>query len=209
MKQLNLSNMNWSNISLDKFEKIQKILEVQDEYTVLNLIDLIYDVDSSEMTINEVKKYSIEFLKEPVKTVKLKDEYEINGTVYNSNFNLTILTAAQFIDYQNYLKEENKDIAKILSVFFIPQGHKYNDGYDMAKVQKDIRTGLDIETVESAGFFFIRQLKIFAHHFQSSLIQSVKKMEMEKTQKKLLIKELELMDLVSLASFHSSFSTVK
>ena len=37
---------------------------------------------------------------------KLKDTYTLNGTTYKSNLDLTKVTAAQFIDYQNYVKEQ-------------------------------------------------------------------------------------------------------
>ena len=98
--------MNWSNITLKKYLQIQDILSVQDEYTVFNLIDTIYDVDSQSLPITEVKKYDISFMGNQIPKAKLKDTYTLNGTTYKSNLDLTKVTAAQFIDYQNYVKEQ-------------------------------------------------------------------------------------------------------
>jgi len=198
----------WKEITLKQYELIQDLLVEPDDYTTFNILDLVYDINSSEMTINEVKKYSIEFLTTSIPNVKLEKKYILNGTEYNSNFDLTQVTTAQFVDYQNYLKLEGNKINKLLSVFFIPTGHKYNDGYDMKKVQEDMYQ-LDICTVQSAAFFFARQLTAFAHLFQHYLIQSIKKMRIDKEKKKELLGKLQEMDFTSLVSYHLSSNTVK
>ena len=129
----------WKDITLRQFNKIQDLLQEIDEYTTLNIIDVIYDVDSADMPAMEVmNKYahSLDFLMTTIPTnEKLKDVYTINQREYNSNINLTQMTTAQFVDYQNYSKENPVDISKCLSVFIIPKGHTYNDGYDLKQVQ--------------------------------------------------------------------------
>lgn len=194
----------WKDISLREFYLIQDILEEEDKtYTTLNLLDLIYDIDSASMSITEFAKYknALEFLKQDVPTVNIKDEYELNGVVYQSNFNLTTVTAGQFIDYQNYIGTNKFE--DFLSVFFIPKGHKYNDGYDIRKVKADI-LDLDFPTVKSIAFFFTIQLEAFTTHFLSSLTKSVKKMKLPKDQKKKLLDKIEAADSTSLESFLSS-----
>ena len=79
---------------------------------------------------------------------------------------------------------------KILSVFFIPEGHKYNDGYDMLQVITDIGE-LPIPVVESAAFFFERQLVKFMEIFQSYSIKRIKKTKMPKEQKEKVIKIIQ------------------
>ena len=132
----------WKDITLRQFNKIQDLLQEIDEYTTLNIIDVLYDVDSANMPAMDVmNKYahSLDFLMTTIPTnEKLKDVYTINQREYNSNINLTQMTTAQFVDYQNYAKENPVDISKCLSVFIIPKGHTYNDGYDLKQVQDDI-----------------------------------------------------------------------
>lgn len=183
---------NWNDITLEKFIKIQDLLNEQDEYTEPNLRELIYGVDTSNMTIAEATKYDISFLAEQInyKNIKLKEKYKLNGRKYCSNINLTKVTTAQFIDYTNYVREEDKDFSKILSVFVIPEGHSYNDGYDMREVQKDLLQ-LDIATVYSMSFFMMRMLQAFAIIFQSSFQEEVKKMNLNQTKKEQLEKSLK------------------
>ena len=190
----------WKDITLKKFYQIQDLLEEPDEYTTFNLLDIIYDIDSASMTIQEIAKYNnaLDFINKEVPVVNLKDKYEINGTVYNSNYNLSMVTAAQFVDYQNYIKDNKWE--DFLSVFFIPEGHKYNDGYDLNKVKEDLLQ-LDFPTVKSIGFFFTLQCEAFLHHFLSSLKTTVKKMNISKEKKKELIDQINKADFHSLASF--------
>ena len=128
--------MTWNDINLKQFYDIREILSVEDDWTYLNLIDCIYGVNSQNLPINELKKFDISFIKDEIPDVKLKKYYTLNGTKYNSNCDITRVSVAQFIDYQNYLKEDEVRLEKLLSVFFMPDGCKdYNTGYDIIKVQ--------------------------------------------------------------------------
>lgn len=201
--------MNWENITLKQFYDIREILSVEDDWTALNLIDCIYQVDCQAMPIQELKKYDISFIKDEIPEVKLKKYYTLNGTKYNSNCDITRVSVAQFIDYQNYLKEDEVRLEKLLSVFFMPDGCKdYNTGYDIIKVQEDLMD-LPIPVAQSIGFFLGRQFRIFFRIFRYYLIKQVKKLKMEKTKKKELIADIKKMDLWGLASSLSSLNTVK
>lgn len=196
----NNTKVDWKDISLSKFYQIQDLLEEPDEYTTFNLLDLIYDIDSANMTLQELATYNnaLDFISKEVPVVNLKDKYEINGTVYNSNYNLSMVTAAQFVDYQNYIKDNKWE--DFLSVFFIPEGHTYNNGYDINKVKEDLLQ-LDFATVNSISFFFTLQCKTFSKHFLSSLKTTVKKMNISKEKKKELIDQINKADFHSLESF--------
>ena len=88
----------------------------------------------------------------------------MNGTTYNSSFDLTRVSVAQFIDYQNYAKEKEIRYEKILSVFVIPKGHEYNDGYSLKEVQEDI-LNWQFAIVKKISFFFATQLTTFVTLF--------------------------------------------
>lgn len=201
--------MTWNDITLKQFYDIREILSVEDDWTALNLIDAIYNVDCQAMPIRELKKYDISFIKDEIPEVKLKKHYTLNGTKYNSNCDITRVSVAQFIDYQNYLKEDEVRLEKLLSVFFMPDGCKdYNTGYDIIKVQEDLMD-LPIPVAQSIGFFLGRQFKLFFLIFRYYLIKQVKKLKMEKQKKKELIANIKKMDLWGLASSLTSLNTVK
>lgn len=170
----------WSDITLEKFYKIQELVEQPDEYTENNIRDIVYGIDSASMSLTELANYSIDFLQTPIKNknVKLQDTYVLNGREYESNINLTMIRTNQFIDFTNYSKEDNVSYEKLLSVFMVPKGHQYNDGYDMREVWDDLKQ-LDIVTVQSLSFFMIQQFRAFAAIFQRYLVTTAEKMPKE------------------------------
>lgn len=201
--------MNWNDITLKQFYEIKEILSVQDDWTILNLIDCIYNVDCQNLPIKELKKFDISFIKEPIPEVKVKKYYTLNGTKYSSNCDITKVTVAQFIDYQNYIKEDEVRLEKLLSVFFMPDGCKdYNTNYDIIKVQKDLLQ-LPIDVAQSIGFFFGKQFKILFILFRYCLQKQVKKLKMDKKKKQELLNNLKKMDLWDLVSSLSFLNTVK
>lgn len=201
--------MKWSDITLKKYYEIQNILSVEDDWTMLNLIDCIYGVDSQSLPIYKLKEFNISFMKEPIPEVKLEKQYTLNGTVYNSNCDITKVTVAQFIDYQNYLKENEVRLEKLLSVFFMPEGSKdYNTDYDIIKVQEDLLE-LPIDVAQSIGFFFGKQLHLFMILFPYSLINQVEKMKMEKKKKKKIIAHIKQMDYFNSELYHTFLNTAK
>ena len=168
----------WDDITLKDFYEIKNIMEIQDEYTIYNLIDYIYKVDSSKMDITELYKYSVDFLSEPipVKNIKIKEKYTINGRKYISNVNLTKITCSQFIDFTNLVRQSPEEFEKLVSVFFIPEGHEYNDGYDMKEVQRDILQ-LPIAVVQAMSFFMMKEFQTYAVIFQLYLTEEITKMK--------------------------------
>lgn len=197
----------WKDITLRQFNKIQDLLQEIDEYTTLNIIDVIYDVDSADMPAMEVmNKYahSLDFLMTTIPTnEKLKETYTINQREYNSNINLTQMTTAQFVDYQNYSKENPVDISKCLSVFIIPKGHTYNDGYDLKQVQDDIKD-LDMVTINTLAFFFKKSYILLLEITLLCLTQDTKKMNIPTEKKEEILNQLKQIDLASLASSPTS-----
>lgn len=201
--------MKWNDITLKQFYEIKEILSVEDDWTILNLIDCIYNVDCQNLPINELKKYDISFIKEPIPEVKVNKYYTLNGTKYSSNCDITKVTVAQFIDYQNYIKEDEVRLEKLLSVFFIPDGCKdYNTDYDIIKVQDDLLE-LPIDVAQSIGFFLGKQFKILFILFRYCLQKQVKKLKMDKKKKQELLNNLKKMDLWDLVSSLSYLNTVK
>lgn len=191
----------WKDITLRQFNKIQDLLQEVDDYTTLNLIDIIYDIDSANLPAMEVmNKFanSLDFLTTPIPTdAKLKETYTINNREYDSNINLTQMTTAQFVDYQNYSKLNPVDISKCLSVFFIPKGHTYNDGYDLQQVQDDIKD-LDMATINTLAFFFKKLYVLLLEITLICLTQETKQMDIPTQKKQEILNHLKQIDLANL-----------
>ena len=68
------------------------------------------------------------------------------------------ISVAQYVDFQNFVKLPLREgMEKILSIFLIPEGCKYNDGYDIIDVQKEIRENLSFRVAEGLLSFFIEK----------------------------------------------------
>ena len=207
-----IKEKNWSDITLKQYYLIRDTMMVQDQYLAFNLIDIIYGIDSQSLLLSEITPYlnTLEFLKEEPKICHLKREYVLNGRKYEVDYDLGSITTGQFIDWRNYLNQGDAldRLQNILSIFFVPKGHSYGDGYDISIVQEDI-LHLDYQTIYSAAFFFEKQLRLLLRTSLLSLKKEIKRTKMEKGEKKRIIKKIEEMDLPNMISYLISLSTVK
>lgn len=183
--------MNWYDVSLFQFLKLQELTKIEDETErVLNIAELLLGTEVTNLPLvkftEEIKKLS--FLNTEVPESIPPKHVEVNNRKYSVDCLLGNITTAQYVDYTNHAK--SNDVAKMLSVFIIPEGHKYNDGYDMLQVINDIND-LPVPIVNSIAFFFVKQLVKFMEIFQSYSIKQLKKMKIPKELKKNLIQVLQ------------------
>lgn len=177
-----METRDWTNITLKDWYAIQELLEVQDEWTMYNILDYLYDIDSTNMPISELRNYSLAFLNntEQLDNYKVPEVYDDK---YSCNLDLTKISVAQFIDYNNYIKEEPVKFEKILSVFIYPKGATYNDGsYSIEAVQNDILE-FPFALVKKLAFFFGQQLTTFTTITLFFLQREMKEMKTPKTDK--------------------------
>lgn len=83
------------------------------------------------------------------------------------------MTAAQYIDFQNFSNAGEGRQAELLSCFLVPKGMKYNDGYDILEVQQAIRDFMPVPAALGLLAFFLKRLH---RSTISTLRSSVKKM---------------------------------
>jgi len=151
----------WNDITLGTFLKIKEYMECKDEYTMLNILSAVYpDVDFEDFTLQDFALYqgTLDFMNNDIPRNKIKKRYTVNGKVYDADFDLTKVNISQFIDYWNYNRKDERKHEELLSVFFVPEGHKYNDGYDIQQVKNDILY-LKMPDVQAMIFFFMIQSK--------------------------------------------------
>lgn len=198
---MTIQKKTWKDITLEQFIRIGEYLSVKDDFTMCNIIDTVWNVDSANMPLSEFKEYkkALDFMNEDVKPdTDIPAQITLSGHQYETGFNLTEIKTAQYIDFQNYLKKDEPQYADLLSVFFIPVGHQYNDGYDMAEVKKDIMT-MPITQVQGLSFFLAVQFQAFIETFLSCFKEEVKMMNLVKEKEEKILAELEKADLNHLA----------
>ena len=167
--------LNWYDVTLSQFKELQTILDIEDELEkVVEMAELILGDDVTDLPLQEFNEQlrRLEFLKTEIPTSVPPKHIELKGKKYDVTSLLGNITTAQYIDFTNYIKDN--DTAKMLSVFVVPKGHKYNDGYDMQEVIKDMEN-VPIPVANSITSFFNAQFAKFIKIFQSSSIKKVKK----------------------------------
>ena len=197
-----IDKYNWNSISGDKYWSIVDILNNPDASDIqkqAELIALIEDVDIDtilNMNMNDVaaKINKLVFLNK----FELDKHYnprkiKVGDMEYNVYPDLTNLNVAQFMDYQTFItKPFRESYDKILSIFIIPTGHNYNEGYDILDVQKMIRENMSWVNIQSLlNFILVKYVKSYVR-IQAYLTKQIRK-EKNPQKKDTLMKKLELM----------------
>lgn len=151
----------WKDITIEKNDMIMGLQEKN-----LGEIDLIASTIAvlDGVTVKEVEElpYAVLLLKarglrflqhSPIASI-VKRKYEINGKTYIPTLNPAELTTAQYIDFQVRATEAPHDLAGLLSVILIPEGHKYNEGYSSDEVREAIYKNFPIEDAMGLSAFF-------------------------------------------------------
>lgn len=184
-------NMTWYDVTLYQFNEIEKAANIEDDTErIFRLAEIIYGEDVTNLPLkdfNEKVKQMV-FLKDEIPNKIPPKKIEVNGRKYFLDCLLGNITTAQYVDFTN--QSNTGDLSKMLSVFVIPEGHKYNDGYDMLQVMDDINS-LPIPIVNSIAFFFGRQFSVFMKIFQRYSIKQIKKTNIPKEAKENMIKAVE------------------
>ena len=199
---MKLKYNNWQSISIKKFDEISEILShinnVNDDEALeinINLLSILCDVSAEEIEDLPLTEFSklvkqTEFLKEMPK-VDIKDSYVINGKKYVLLANVQKMTTAQYIDYQTLVKNADKNVKELLSVFLIPKGKKYGE-YDLEEVMSDIYNYFPIADARAVSFFFTLVLQSLTKATLISLERRTKK-ELKKTKTKEEKEKIEML----------------
>lgn len=160
--------MNWGDLTIRQYEEITKAYEENDDDLIYKLIAIVKGISYDEVLEkpwNEVEKWAadMKFLstQEP-KARMARREYVINGKEYETSFDMTSITTAQYIDFQMTAPQSKERVAEFLSIILIPKGKTYNKGYNIQEVQEDIYNYFKIEDAMGLSAFFL-------HLFQKSI----------------------------------------
>ena len=198
--------MNWTDISINQYNNIKDLYldtELSDEDRLILQIRILFDVDPLKLKTTELHKYvnEMKFLGEKVPKMKIKNEYQLGNNTYILKKELKDVTVAQWIDWQNFLKDgsDTDNYANLLSVFFFPKGEEeYGDGYDIEQVRSDINNHLSIAEAMSISSFFLLYQKMSLLRFILYTRRETLKTPLTKEQKKRVKKEMRKLIIATL-----------
>lgn len=198
--------LTWANIKYRTLLDIREAANIEDENErVYAIMEAVFGEDVLNLPLKDFneKCKELQFLQKEIPNDLHVKDIKVNGREYYFDGLLGKITTAQYIDFQNHQK--NNDEQKSFSVFIIPKGHKYNDGYDMDQVFKDI-LDIPVPILFSASFFFSRQFELFIRIFRRYSIKQMKKLGLPKEVMENMEKVVNLtteMMLTPLESYHS------
>lgn len=211
MRKKEIDPFNWDNITIEKYYTIMDILndETDDDITKnVKLVAILLDKDEEEiwdMDLSEAGDY--------ISRLMFLNKFDIpshpNMNIKLPGFDLKVMkdvtkiNVAQYVDFQNFVKLPLREgMDKILSIFLIPEGFKYNDGYDIIEVQKTIRENLSFRVAEGLLGFFLRKYGRSLIHSLVYCRRQIRKMKDKEMQEKWMMVETEtkkkLQDLTAL-----------
>lgn len=149
----------WEDVTLGIWQRMNEISQREDEIQrIVGFVALFNNMTEDDvlaMPLDEFKERMKElaWMNVPPEIEQPKEEYTINGKQYVLTMNFHKLTTAQYIDFQSYTKSE--DYSQMLSVFLIPKGKKYGEGYDVFETQQDLKQMPVGEVLGLMGFFIV------------------------------------------------------
>lgn len=157
----------YQNLPIGKYQKIiERMQQRADEIDAhVSLVAIFNDITEDEaynmpllkyQELSERAAFMMEELPKPSK--RIMDVYALGTFKLVPTKDVKKFTTAQYIDYQQMIKEENK-LIEVLSCLLVPKGHTYADGYDLAEVQTAIAENLSVMDAYNLSAFFLRKLK--------------------------------------------------
>ena len=153
---MNIKKKSWNDITISDYKKIKAITEREFDSELekgIAVLSVLCGVDEDEvysLPITQLKGLldSIAWMNEPYTFDKnwKADTITINGEKYDIVADINKFTVAQYADFQIYWdKRDDVDyMAKLLSLFIIPKGKTYNDGYDVVELINILENNISI-----------------------------------------------------------------
>ena len=212
MKKKEKNPFDWENISIDKYYEIKDILDDEEDDDItknVKMVAVITDKDEDEvwsMDMAEAGEYisRLQFLNKFELPDNPNLKFNLPGYQLKVMKDVSKISVAQYVDFQNFVKLPLREgMEKILSIFLIPEGCKYNEGYDIIDLQKVIRENISFRVAEGLLSFFIEkygELLIHSLVYCRRQIQKTKDKEMmekfKKTEKEIQQKLDSLIHLI-------------
>lgn len=158
---IELKYKSWAQLPIGKYEEIKDIIRGEVENSDIEVLSVLCDCDVDDILNAPVSKVRELLGQAKFLTTKLnvKDRLKnktivIDGVKYVVHTDFRDITTAQYVDFQTFYKDYEKNYCNVLATFIIPEGHQYNDGYDALEAAEIFREKMPVEVAENACFFF-------------------------------------------------------
>lgn len=182
----------YDKLPLYKWFEINEILTSEDSDIdkQVDMICVLGDYERDYVEGLKLEDYSrlvqkTRFILTLPKTEMPENVYTLGEFRLEPMLNARDMNVAQYTDYSTYLQLENMQerMIGLISVFLIPKGKKYNDGYSVDRVKELILTELTVDKALNLSAFFLDYTKAWLKGTQTYLVKRLKKMKLTKEQR--------------------------
>lgn len=169
-------------LTIEQLMKINLIMTTfkdNDSKLVSEIIKLLHGTLNIEKSITD--KTMIELNKLLLKEdYDLVHRFEYDGVEYGFIPNLSKITAGEFIDLDNYMNEEPKQLHKICSILYRPVTRTFGKYYEIEDYEgtdklADIMMKVDVSIILGAMVFFYSLSKSLLDHTNTYIQKELKK----------------------------------
>lgn len=154
----------WDNISVGEFLDLRTIIADEGrsaEDRQIAIAALLQGVSEDELLTMPLDEAREAFalansLDTPPKRSRIRRLYQVGAWTLRATESKD-MTVAQWVDFQTFGRDMEKNIVEVLSVALVPNGKTYNEGYDIEALKRDIRNKMMIPDALAVCFFFQRK----------------------------------------------------
>lgn len=142
-REQNMIYDDWSKVTVAQYDAMVEIQAKHSEDAAKYIVEMLYGIDDAERLPMHVYSAYLaglrSFHRQDVRAAQLTKDatYRIGNTTYRVNLSPNAFTAGQYIDFVNNVRDK-APMARILTALIVPDGHEYNDGYDVGKAAEDM-----------------------------------------------------------------------
>lgn len=133
----------WSKVTVAQYDAMVEIQQKHSEDSAKYIVEMLYGIDDAERLPMHIYSAYLaglrSFHRQDVRAAQLTKDatYRIGDTTYRVNLSPNAFTAGQYIDFVNSVRDK-APMARVLTALIVPDGHEYNDGYDVGKAAEDM-----------------------------------------------------------------------
>lgn len=200
----------WDRISINTYYAITDILAdeglsgFQKNIEISSLITGLPEDVFSTMTLQEGREVfsCLAFLNElDINKVHLPKRIKVGKYDLEIVSDISKLTVAQFSDWNIIVTGEQEmryKIDRLLSVFLVPRGCNYNEGYDILDLQSVIRSQIGFDVIQKLINFLLTK---YLRSFKTSLLYLVHQSTRMKSEQEAEMLKMKIKEIVSQIQF--------
>lgn len=206
----------FEELSIKKYRELVNLEKIEDTEYAIEILSILSDMEPDELLDMPLDKFSAlmgqtKFIYGNVEKPdykKLGKVITVNGKDYKFVKSARELTAGQYIDYKAYISRDDflGMLPYILTVFLIPDGHKYNNGYDIVELAQEFDEHMSLPIALTVSDFFLHQSMMsirssvtYLRWRMKRMIRKEKNQEMKEKMENCLAQLVSLQSLLSLS----------